>query len=286
MSEVLKAEGLTRVFADFWGRPRVTAVRDLGLSLAAGEVVGLLGPNGAGKSTTVKLLLGLLKPTSGRIEVLGRPPRDVAAKHKLGYLPEESYLYPFLTGTETLVFLARLFGLDRARRAARAAELLELVGLAGAGDRRVGEYSKGMARRLGLAQALINDPDLLLLDEPTSGLDPLGRRDVKALIGQLAGRGKTILLSSHLLAEVEDVCSRVVILAEGRAVAGGRLDDLLAEPNRLRLELPALAPAGLDRVLAAVRTVVGDGLVTVETPSRGLERYFLEVVGRAAEDRP
>jgi ABC-2 type transport system ATP-binding protein len=276
---VVRAEGLTRVFHDFWGRPRVTAVAGLNLSLQRGEVVGLLGPNGAGKSTTVKLLLGLLRPTAGSIEVLGRPPRDVAAKERVGYLPEESYLWPFLTGAETLAFFARLF--DRGAPPERVAELLETVGLSGAADRRVGEYSKGMQRRVGLAQALINDPDLVILDEPTSGLDPLGRRDVKAIIAELAARGKTVLLCSHLLAEVEDVCHRVVILVDGRAVAGGALGELLAEPGRARLDLPAVDEPTAVRLLNTVREVIGEGDVHLQTPQRSLESYFLEVIARA-----
>ncbi|MBI5835271.1 MAG: ABC transporter ATP-binding protein [Armatimonadetes bacterium] len=274
MSAVLRADSLTRVFRDAWGRPRVTAVSDVSFEVGRGEVVGLLGPNGAGKSTTVKLLLGLLRPTAGAARILGQPPDSRAARAAVGYLPEETRLYPHLTATETLAFFAQVAGVK-----ADLPALLARVGLTGAAHRRVGEYSKGMNRRLGLAQALLGSPELLVLDEPTSGLDPLGRRDVKQLIGELAAGGTTILLSSHLLAEVEDVCDRVLILCGGRLAAQGSLWELLSDPDELTLRLPRLDAETLARVLAAVRAETG-AAVTVQPASLGLEAYFLDLVAR------
>lgn len=281
---VIRAAGLRRVFADFWGRPRVVAVDNLDLEVRRGEVFGLLGPNGAGKSTTVKLLLDLLRPTRGAIEILGRPPRDLRAKARTGYLPEETRLYPYLSGRETLTFFGKLFDLPKGTRQERVEHLLELVGLSGAGGRRVGEYSKGMQRRLGLAQALLNDPDLVVLDEPTSGLDPLGIREVKDLLRSLAERGKTVLLCSHLLPEVEDVCDRVQILYAGRTLAQGTLGELLAEPDSLRLTIPSLDGPALARVLAAVRQEVQDQQIEVDVPSRSLESFFLSTIEAARRD--
>ena len=213
---IVQCVGLTKTFKDFWRRPNVWAVRDLNLDIHPGEIFGLLGPNGSGKSTTIKVLLGLLYPTRGRVTIFGLPPTDVSIKGRIGYLPEESYLYAFLNARETLDFYGRLFRLPRAERRRRAEKLLEMVGLSREAGRRMGEYSKGMARRIGLATALINDPDLLILDEPTTGLDPIGTREIKNLILDLKRRGKTVLLSSHLLADVEDVCDRIAILYGGR----------------------------------------------------------------------
>ena len=217
---------LTKRFRDFWLRTRVTAVSELDFEVQRGEVVGLLGPNGSGKSTTIKMILGLLFPTSGQIELFGRAPTDVAVKARVGYLPEETHLYPFLNARETLDFYGRLFGIPRAERKQRIDQLIDMVGLSGAQRRRVGEYSKGMQRRIGLAQALINDPDLLILDEPTSGLDPIGTRQVKDLLVELSDQGKTLLLSSHLLADAEDVCSRIVVLFGGKILAEGTVEEL------------------------------------------------------------
>ena len=196
---IVSVRGLTKVFKDFWGRPKARAVDNVDFDVKRGEVFGLLGPNGSGKSTTVKLLLGLLSPTKGHIEVFGHSPRHVATKARIGYLPEESYLYRYLNSRETLDFFGNLFELSKAERDARAEQLLEMVGLSQTRTRAVGEFSKGMQRRIGLAQALINDPDLIILDEPTAGLDPIGCREIKDLILALARRGKTVILSSHLL---------------------------------------------------------------------------------------
>jgi ABC-2 type transport system ATP-binding protein len=283
---ILQVEQVTKVFRDFWQRPKVTAVQDLSFDVKRGEVFGLLGPNGSGKSTTIKMLLGLLHPTRGRIRVLGRSPREVKAKARVGYLPEESYLYPYLTSEETLDFYGRLFDLSRAERRARTQQLLEMIGLQHARRRTVGEFSKGMARRIGLAQALINDPDLVILDEPTSGLDPLGCRQMKDLILNLARRGKTVLMTSHLLADVEDVCDRIIILYNGRIQAAGPVHELLEERGRSRILLPAeLPPETLRRVLAGLREVLGQD-PELDHPRKDLEQFFLEVVARARAAAP
>ena len=280
---VVTVRGLTKVFKDFWGRPKARAVDNVEFEVRRGEVFGLLGPNGSGKSTTVKLLLGLLHPTRGYIEVFGRPPRNVATKERIGYLPEESYLYRYLDSAETLDFFGNLFHLPPGERAKRAQQLLEMVGLNQVRRRTVGEFSKGMQRRIGLAQALINDPDLVILDEPTSGLDPIGCREVKDLILALARRGKTVILSSHLLADVEDVCDRVVIYYGGRIQAMGSLHELLATPDRLRITTPALPRPTLERALEILRQGAGDREVLLDTPTQNLESYFLGVVERAKQ---
>ncbi|MCU0770177.1 MAG: ABC transporter ATP-binding protein [Verrucomicrobia bacterium] len=278
---VVAVRGLTKVFKDFWGRPKARAVDNVDFEVRRGEVFGLLGPNGSGKTTTVKLLLGLLNPTRGHIEVFGHSPKHVATKARIGYLPEESYLYRFLDSRETIDFFGNLFHLPKAERAKRAEQLLEMVGLSQTRTRAVGEFSKGMQRRIGLAQALINDPDLVILDEPTSGLDPIGCREVKDLIIALARRGKTVILSSHLLADVEDVCDRAVIYYGGRVQANGALQELLATPDSVRITTPALPRETLEQVLGLIRRDVAADQVQVETPQQNLESYFLGVVERA-----
>ncbi len=280
---VIAVRGLTKVFNDFWGRPKARAVDNVDFEVRRGEVFGLLGPNGSGKSTTVKLLLGLLYPTRGHIEVFGQSPRHVRTKARIGYLPEESYLYRYLDSDETLDFFGNLFDLPPAERRRRAEQLIEMVGLGQARRRTVGEFSKGMQRRIGLAQALINDPDLVILDEPTSGLDPIGCREVKDLILALAQRGKTVILSSHLLSDVEDVCDRVVIYYGGRIHALGTLKELLATPDRLRITTPLLPRETLDRVLDVIRADVAADRVRIDTPTQNLESYFLGVVQKARE---
>jgi ABC-2 type transport system ATP-binding protein len=280
---VVSVRGLTKVFKDFWGRPKARAVDNVDFEVRRGEVFGLLGPNGSGKSTTVKLMLGLLYPTKGYIEVFGHSPRHVATKSRIGYLPEESYLYRYLDSHETLDFFGNLFRLPRNDRKDRADQLLEMVGLSQTRLRAVGEFSKGMQRRIGLAQALINDPDLVILDEPTSGLDPIGCREVKDLIVALARRGKTVILSSHLLADVEDVCDRMVIYYGGKVQAMGTLKDLLATPDAIQITTPALSRETLERVLAIIRKDVAEDKVKIDTPTQNLERYFLDVVQSARQ---
>lgn len=278
---VVRAVGLTKVFRDFWCRPKAKAVNDISFEIRPGEVVGLLGPNGSGKSTTVKMLLGLLYPTGGVLTVFGRSPRAVATKKEIGYLPEESYLYKYLTAEETLDFFGSLFNLSKADRRERINQLLEMVGLDHARNRRVGEFSKGMARRIGLAQAMINDPSFLILDEPTSGLDPLGCREVKDLILTLKRRGKTVLVTSHLLSDVEDVCDRVIILYGGRIRAEGALDDLLAVGDAQRITIPTLPPAAMEKLLALLRENLHGEEFRIDRPRRSLEQFFLDVIAQA-----
>ena len=277
--------GLTKIFRDFWGHKKVIAVDDLDLEIPRRQVYGLLGPNGSGKSTTIKMLLGLLFPSRGRSWVLGRLPGDVKANSRIGYLPEESNLYPYLSARETLDFYGRLFGLSGQERRRRTDSLLEMVGLSGVGRRPMGEFSKGMARRLGLAQALINDPDLLILDEPTSGLDPIGTRQIKDLILQLGRRGKTVLLCSHLLADVEDVCDRIGILYGGKMQAEGAVDQLLARQEMTQIRFGRLSGETLEKIKEIIRQEDQQGSVEVQTPRDRLEDYFLRIVSeaRAAE---
>src|SRR6185437_6576667 len=278
---VVVVRGLTKVFKDFWGRPKAKAVDNVDFEVRKGEVFGLLGPNGSGKSTTVKMLLGLLYPTKGHIEVFGHSPRHVPTKSRIGYLPEESYLYRYLDSNETLDFFGSLFDLPDNERRRRAEQLLEMVGLSQVRRRMVGEFSKGMQRRIGLAQALINDPDLVILDEPTSGLDPIGCREVKDLILALARRGKTVILSSHLLSDVEDVCDRVVIYYGGKIQAQGTLKDLLATPDVVRITTPVLPRETLERALEIIRKDIDRDKVRIDNPTQNLESYFLDVVAKA-----
>jgi len=281
---VVRTTGLTKVFRDFWLREKVTAVADLDVDIRQREVFGLLGPNGSGKSTTLKMILGLLFPTRGRIAVFGRRPTDVAIKARIGFLPEESYLYPFLDATETLDFYGRLFRQPRRQRRRRIEMLLEMVGLKSVAYRRVGEYSKGMQRRIGLAQALINDPDLLILDEPTGGMDPIGTRQFKDLIRTLAARGKTVILSSHLLADVEDVCDRVCILYGGRKRAQGTLQELLAHGDRTQITTDCLDEESL-KAIEQVLAARGRELLAVSAPRVKLESLFMRIVQEAQEQR-
>ena len=278
---VISAQGLTKVFKDFWGRPKARAVEGIDFDVKRGEVFGLLGPNGSGKSTTVKMLLGLLYPSGGRISVFGHSPRHVQTKSRIGYLPEESYLYRYLNSEETVDFFGSLFHIDSKERRVRAEQLIEMVGLENARRRHVGEFSKGMQRRIGLAQALINDPDLIVLDEPTSGLDPIGCREIKDLILTLAERGKTVILSSHLLADVEDVCDRAMILYGGRVQAIGTMKELLSDRNATRITSPALSRETMDQVLKLIREDTQSQEVHVDNPTQNLENLFLNIVEQA-----
>ena len=283
---VVEARGLTKVFRDFWRRPKVRAVDGLDLVIRQGEVFGLLGPNGSGKSTTLKMILGLLHPSAGTVSVFGHSPNDVPTKQWIGYLPEESYLYRYLSPREALHFYGRLFGLPAHVIRTRTEELLEMVGLEHAARRPLGEFSKGMARRLGLAQALINDPRLIILDEPTSGLDPIGCRRVKDMMLALVRQGRTIVLSSHLLADVEDVCDRIAVLADGRVRAEGRVKELLEQPDTMRIRVPALPEPELESLLAELRERTHEEPY-LDHPSMDLEQFFLRVVrtgGRGTDD--
>ncbi|MBK7998659.1 MAG: ABC transporter ATP-binding protein [Verrucomicrobia bacterium] len=280
---VIAVRGLTKVFKDFWGRPKARAVDGVDFEVRKGEVFGLLGPNGSGKSTTVKMLLGLLYPTKGHIEVFGKSPRHVATKSRIGYLPEESYLYRYLNSYETLDFFGNLFHLTNDERRQRSEQLLDMVGLNQTRMRSVGEFSKGMQRRIGLAQALINDPDLVILDEPTAGLDPIGCREVKDLILALARRGKTVILSSHLLSDVEDVCDRVVIYYGGKIQAMGELKDLLANRDAVRITTPPLSRETTQKVMELIRHDVAEDKIRIDNPTQNLESYFLDVVAKAKQ---
>ena len=277
---VVACRGLTKVFKDFWLRNRVTAVSDVDLTIRRGEVFGLLGPNGSGKSTTIKIILGLLHATRGRAVVFGHPPEDVDIKKRVGYLPEESYLYRFLNPRETLDYYGRLFHQNAAQRRKRIDMLLDMVGLTHAQRRPVGEFSKGMQRKVGLAQALINDPELLILDEPTTGMDPLATADVKRLILTLKQRGKTVLLCSHLLADVEDVCDRVAIMFGGKVRQEGTVDELLTSEERTTITAGDLEQGDIDAVEQAL-LARGKHLDRVDRPRRRLEELFLEIVESA-----
>ena len=224
--DAIELKGVCKTFRDFWMRPTVKAVDALDLTVARGDVFGLLGPNGSGKSTTIKMILGLLKPDRGDVRLFGLHPQSVAARRQLGYLPELSYLHPFLTASETILYYAGLCGLDRRTAKDRAAQLLEMTGLSDVAGRAVGSFSKGMARRVALASALVGRPRLLILDEPTSGLDPVSTNEVKTLVKTLAKGGMTILMTSHLLADAQDVCTRVAILDGGRKVAEGNIGEV------------------------------------------------------------
>ncbi|MCK5843349.1 MAG: ABC transporter ATP-binding protein [Victivallales bacterium] len=281
---VIKVSGVRKVFNDFWGKPKVTALNGLDMEIRSGTITGLLGPNGAGKSTLMKILLGHLYPTSGTVEVLGEDPRNVAIKERIGYLPERTSFYTTLTARETLSYFARLLGLDSAMAKTRISQLLEMVGLEMMNKRLVGEFSHGMRKRLGLAQALLNDPDLLLLDEPTAGLDPVGCREIKDLILTLGERGKTILLTTHLLADVQNVSDTIMILYGGRLQASGRVEELLAEKDKIIITAPAVSDSAVEKARKELAKGVRDGDVTVSHPIRTLEDFFLSVIAEAGRN--
>ncbi len=278
---VVHTAGLCKTFRDFWRRPRVEAVKDLNLEIRPGEVFGLLGPNGSGKTTTIKMLLGLLYPTRGRISLFGKAPTDVSVKARIGFLPEESYLYRFLVAHETLDYYGRLFRLPRRVRKDRSDRLLDMVGLRHEAKRRVGEYSKGMARRIGLAQALINDPEFLILDEPTAGLDPIGARQIKDVIRSLGDKGKTILLSSHVLADVEDVCDRVTILYGGQQRAAGEIGELLRRSDVTQITAPRLSEDTVNQLRDLIARLEKRDILEVSNPRVKLEDFFLKIVEEA-----
>src|SRR6476646_4847210 len=277
-SEAVLAENLTKIYTDFWGRPKVRALDDLNLTIHRGEVFGLLGPNGSGKSTTIKLLLGLIFPSDGRASILGQPAGSTDINAKIVFLPEESYLYRFLNGEETLKFYGRLFKMDRRTLNRRVPELLDIVGLdQKSRKRKLREYSKGMARRIGLAQALINNPDLILLDEPTTGLDPIGTREMKDLILSLKAQGKTVLLCSHPLADVQDVCDRITILFRGKMQTLGDVKDLLQVKDITQVQATGLSDGQLEE-LKQFLSRMGAGQVQITHPTTTLEDLFVRVV--------
>jgi ABC-2 type transport system ATP-binding protein len=281
---VIETRNLTKVYRDFWGRQKVRALKALDLEVRRGEIFGLLGPNASGKTTTIKLLLGLLFPTSGQALVFGRDSTEVTKNERIGYLPEESDFYRFLNAEETLDFYGRLFNISRAVRRQRTFELLELVGLGWAKRRQLKEYSKGMKRRIGLAQALINDPELIFLDEPTTGLDPLGVRDMKDTILSLRREGKTILMCSHRLDDVQDICDRIAILYQGELKELGRVDSLVKVREETQIRTSRLSEDLQEQIKALIEHHDGQ-LVSIDNPTTTLEELFLKVV-RESEAHP
>jgi len=279
---VIEARNLTKVYRDFWGRQKVRALNALDLRIFDGEIFGLLGPNGSGKTTTMKLLLGLLFPTEGDALVFGRSATEVTKNERIGYLPEESYLYRFLNAEETLDFYGRLFNMTASHRRQKVRELISMVKLDHAKRRPLREYSKGMTRRIGLAQALINDPDLILLDEPTTGLDPIGTREMKDMIIDLKAQGKTIVMCSHLLADVQDICDRIGILHNGELQELGEVKDLLKVTDIVQFrtrKLSAEAQAKIERIVEEDDAE----MLGVENPTTTLEDLFLRIVRQSAE---
>jgi ABC-2 type transport system ATP-binding protein len=281
---VIETRSLSKVYRDFWGRQKVRALKALDLEIRRGEIFGLLGPNGSGKTTTMKLLLGLLFPTSGQALVFGNDATEVTKNERIGYLPEESYLYRFLNAEETLDFYGKLFNMPADVRRQRVGKLIEMVGLSGAKRRQLKEYSKGMTRRIGLAQALINDPELVLLDEPTSGLDPIGTRDMKDLILNLKKQGKTVVMCSHLLADVQDVCDRIGILYQGELKELGRVDSLLKVRDETDIRATGLSPAAVEEVQQVI-VKHGGTVKFVGNPTTTLEDLFLHIIAQS-EARP
>jgi len=274
---IVETRNLTKVYRDFWGRQKVRALKALDLEIRRGEIFGLLGPNGSGKTTTIKLILGLLFPTSGQALVFGKDATDVHKNERIGYLPEESYLYKFLNAEETLDFYGRLFDMPRAVRRQRVADLIEMVGLEWAKRRQLKEYSKGMTRRIGLAQALINDPELIVLDEPTTGLDPIGTHEMKEMIVDLRKKGKTVLMCSHLLADVQDVCDRIAILYQGELKELGRVDALLKVRDVTEIHSTTLSPAAQVEVRNVIERHNGK-VLSIGNPTTTLEDLFLKII--------
>ncbi len=279
---IIETRNLGKIYRDFWGRKKVAALKSLDIEVRKGEIFGLLGPNGSGKSTTIKLLQGLLFPTSGQAFVFGKDARDVSKNERIGYLPEESYLYKFLNAEETLDFYGRLFDMTAEVRRDRTEKLIHQVGLNHARRRQLREYSKGMTRRIGLAQALINEPDLLILDEPTTGMDPIGTREMKDLILYLRDQGKTILMCSHQLADVQDVCDRVAILHQGELRELGRVQELLKVRDVTEVHAKGLSEEAKQKIADLIRSEGGE-LVSIDNPTTTMEELFLDIV---QNDRP
>jgi len=272
----ISIRNLTKVYPIPFRRERVVAVRDLSLDVEPGQVYGLLGPNGSGKSTTMKIILGLVPATSGSTEIFGRDSTLVESREEVGFLPENPYFYKYLTGLETLRFYGKLCGIRGAALRDRARDLLKLVGLENAADRRLGGYSKGMLQRIGLAQALIQEPRLLVLDEPTAGVDPAGSREIRDLILDFKSRGITILLCSHLLGQVQEICDRIGILHRGSLMREGPLDELISVKNQTQIVVENASPELLARLEADI-AAGGARLVEKTQPQTTLERFFLEV---------
>ncbi len=276
-SFAVRTEGLTKVYKDFWRRKSTSALTNLNLTIERGEIFGLLGPNGSGKTTTVKLLLGLLFPTSGKSWLLGYPSGDLKTKSKIGFLPEESYLYKFLNAEEILDFYAKLFDIPKKERKRLIDVLLHDVGLYPHRKRPLHQYSKGMLRRIGLAQAIINDPELVILDEPTSGLDPIGSREMKDLILKFKRQGKTVVLCSHLLADVQDICDRIAIFNRGVVQIMGSVKELLSLKNVIEFMVKNLSGNDIQAVAAFIKDRNGD-VISINHPSTTLEELFVNII--------
>ncbi len=273
----ISIKGLTKDFSVGMRGVKLRAVDDLTLEVGDNEIFGLIGPNGSGKSTTIKVVLGLLDASLGECQIYGKPSHTVAARHSVGFLPEAPYFYRYLSGRELVRFYARICGVSRSKIAKQVAEVIELVGMTEAAHRRVGTYSKGMLQRIGLAQALVHDPQLVILDEPTAGVDPLGSAAIAEIIRELKRRGKTVLLCSHLLAQIEGLCDRVAILHRGKLVREGRVDDLVQEKDAQSLVVQGLSAEGR---AAVEKTIAEQGgqLCRVEKPRLSLDSFFLQEV--------
>ena len=275
-------EGLTKIFRLPFRKEEVVAVDNLSLKVGAGEVYGLIGPNGSGKSTTMKVLLGLISPSAGKASIFGLDSADTASRGSVGFLPENPYFYKYLTGSETLAFYGKLCGLSSKQISRRSEELLEMVGLTAARDRRLGGYSKGMLQRIGLAQALVGDPRLVVLDEPTAGVDPAGSRKIRDLVLELKRRGITVILSSHLLEQVQEVCDEVGIIFNGRLVREGKLNDLIAIEDQSEIVLQNASSQLLERIEKLVDDEEGAQMLRCGNPRTTLERLFLEAINEGS----
>jgi len=276
-NSAVRTEGLTKVYKNFWRRKSVPALTNLNLNIERGEIFGLLGPNGSGKTTTVKLLLGLLFPTSGKSWLLGHSSIDLKVKSKIGFLPEESYLYKFLNAEEILDFYGKLFDIPKIERRLRIDKLIDDVGLHPYRKRQLSQYSKGMLRRIGLAQAIINDPELVILDEPTSGLDPIASREIKDLILDFKRQGKTVILCSHLLADVQNICDRVAILNKGVLQVMGNVRELLSQKDVIEFVVKNLSDKDIQEVEAFIHSRNGN-VLSINHPVSTLEELFLTII--------
>ena len=275
----VETAGLTKRYPLTWKRKVLVALDHLDLKIKAGEVFGLLGPNGSGKSTTMKLLLGLIRPSAGEARVFGQPPGSLEARMRVGFLPENPYFYSFLNGDETLRFYGKLTGMSGAKLEQRIEELIELVGLQNGRERPLRSYSKGMLQRIGLAQAMMHDPDLLFLDEPTAGVDPLGSSQIRDLILKLKQMKKTVIFSSHLLEQVEEVSDRVAIFSLGKKVLEGSLSALLTVKEGTEVELPEMTADQQRQLNEALARIMGGGAaVQIRKPRITLEQLYLRTV--------
>jgi ABC-2 type transport system ATP-binding protein len=279
----VEIRNLVKEFKTSFRRKPLRAVDDVSIRIMPGEVYGLIGPNGSGKSTTMKALLGLVAPSSGQCSIYGRDSLKVDSRDEVGFLPENPYFYKHLSGAETLRFYGKLCGLGGRKLEDRVGELLALVDLEGARDRRLGGYSKGMLQRIGLAQALVQEPRLVILDEPTAGVDPLGSRQIRDLILKLRERGITVFLCSHLLEQVQEVCDRVGIIFRGKMVREGKLEDLIAIEDQSEIVLRDASPELLEKIKALVESTPGASVVKTGKPRTTLERLFLREI---SEDAP